>query len=300
MSVVPVKYPQYYLRRRSRSAYLTTMVSMALMLFFLGLFASYLLLGQKYAKRVEEAVRLDVQVLDGARPEDQDRLARTLKNASYTRDVEFISKEEALKEYQERFGSDITEPLGGVNPLPSSFRVKLLPQFIHQDSLERIREGLEQQVIVTSVEYPLEQILQLKKNLFVVAWLTLGIGMILLVIAFYLIFATIRLGIYAQRLAIRSMQLIGATDSFIRRPFLLKGLVQGGSAGILACLLLLAAWWMLAVWSPAPLPLWHLQSLGFIGLIGGIVLLGLLLGWVGSYLAVNRFLNKNLDQLMQE
>ena len=295
-------YPQRQLRNRSSMAAITTVMSMSLMLFFLGLFASYLLLGQRYAQRVEEAVSLDIQLIDDANPSAMDQLARKLKNASFTRSVEFVDKQQALGEYQQKFGGeeDLTAPLGGLNPLPSSFRVKLLPDYIQADSLAKIRESLGEEVIVSVVEFPLDQMVKLRENLQVVSWLMLGIGLALLGIAFYLIFGTIRLGIYAQRLAIRSMQLIGATEGFIRRPFVIRGIVQGGISGITGCLLVLAAWGMLALWSPTPLPMWHLRSADFIGLLLGIVLIGLLLGWAGSYLAVNRYLNKDLDKLMQD
>ncbi len=283
-------------------AAITTVMSMSLMLFFIGLFVSYLLLGQRYAQRVEEALSLDIQLMDEADPSAMDHLARKLKNANFTRSVEFVDKLQALEEYQQKFGgeTDITEPLGGLNPLPSSFRVKLLPAYIHADSLAKIRASLEEEVVVSIVEFPLEQMVQLRENLEVVSWLLLAIGLALLGIAFYLIFGTIRLGIYAQRLAIRSMQLIGATEAFIRRPFVTRGLVQGALSGLIGCLLVLAAWGMLALWAPTPLPMWHLRSADFIGLLLGIVLIGLLLGWAGSYLAVNRYLNKDLDKLMQD
>lgn len=271
------------------------------MLFFLGLFASYLLLGSQYSKRLEEEVSLDVQVQDDAEKVFLDQLARDLSRAPYANTVTYVSKEEALKEFQDKFGEELSLSLGEeVNPLPASFRIKLWPNYIQRDSLNKIKAQLTGQVMVLSVEYPLEEILQLQQNLRVISWLMLGVGVVLLVIALYLIFGTIRLGIYGQRLAIRSMQLIGAKDAFIRRPFVLKGLLQGGISGSLACALILSAWWMLVKWSPAPLPSWHLRSPAFIGLLGGIVLLGVLLGWLGSYVAVNRYLHKNLDQLMQD
>lgn len=273
---------------------------MALMLFFLGLFASYLILGKQFAKRIQEAVRLEIQINDGVAAEELDRFARDIGKAPFAESVEYVSKSDALAEYQERFGTDVTEMLNGFNPLLASFRVKLWASYIRQDALEEIESELSQDHVVASVEYPLEAILRLQKNMQRVAWMTLVLGVLLLAIAFYLIFGTIRLGIYARRLAIRTMQLIGATDGFIRKPFMINGLMQGGLAGALACVLIVLAWWTLSLWSPEPLPMWHLTSSAFIGLLGGILLLGLLLGWTGSYLAVNRYLNKDLDQLMKD
>lgn len=291
---------QRYVKRRSRSAYMTTMVSMALMLFFLGLFASYLILGSQFSKRIQEAVRLEIQIHDGVAAEDLDRFARDLGQAPYAESVEYVSKADALVEYQQRFGTEVTDMLDGFNPLLASFRVKLWASFIRKDALEEMEKSLSQDHVVASIEYPLEAMLSLQKNMQRIAWMTLVLGILLLAIAFYLIFGTIRLGIYARRLAIRTMQLIGATEQFIRKPFMIRGVVQGGMAGALACIMIILAWWALSVWAPDPLPIWQLASGTFIGLLGGILLLGLLLGWAGSYLAVNRYLNKDLDQLMKD
>lgn len=270
------------------------------MLFFLGLFASYLILGKQFASRIQEDVRLEVQVYDGIAASELDRFAREIGQAVYAESIEYVSKSDALAEYRDRFGTDITEPLNGFNPLLASFRVKLWSSYIEENALKEIEQELIKDVVVASVEYPLTEILQLQKNIRAVAWFTLALGLVLLGIAFYLIFGTIRLGIYAKRLAIRTMQLIGATSDFIRRPFIVSGLTQGGIAGIIASGLVLLAWWLLSHFAPVPLPIWELGSAAFIGLLGGILLLGLLLGWTGSYLAVNRYLNKDLDQLMQE
>lgn len=276
------------------------MVSMALMLFFLGLFASYLILGNDFANKIQEDVRLEVQIHDGIAAAELDRFAREIGQAVYAESIEYVSKSDALAEYQDRFRTDITGPLDGFNPLLASFRVKLWPSYIEKEAVKEIEQELIKDIAVASVEYPLDEILQLQQNVQKVAWMTLGLGIVLLGIAFYLIFGTIRLGIYAKRLGIRTMQLIGATDSFIRKPFIISGLFQGGIAGIIASVLIVLAWWLLSLFAPEPLPMWHLTSPAFIGLLGGILLLGLLLGWTGSYLAVNRYLHKDLDQLMQE
>lgn len=273
---------------------------MALMLFFLGLFASYLILGNEFANRIQENVRLEVQIHDGIAASELDRFAREMGQAVFAESIEYVSKSDALAEYRDRFGADITDPLDGFNPLLASFRVKLWPSYIEETALQEIKKDLIQDIVVASVEYPLTEILSLQENIRKVAWVTFALGLVLLGIAFYLIFGTIRLGIYARRLGIRTMQLIGATNSFIRKPFIISGLVQGGIAGAIAGILIVLALWLLSFSTPVPLPIWHLGSAAFIGLLGGILLLGLLLGWSGSYLAVNRYLNKDLDQLMQE
>lgn len=270
------------------------------MLFFLGLFASYLILGNEFANRIQEDVRLEVQIHDGIAPSELDRFAREIGQAVYAESIEYVSKSDALAEYQDRFRTDITGPLDGFNPLLASFRVKLWPSYIEKTAVTEIERELIKDIAVASVEYPLDEILKLQQNIRKVAWMTLGLGLVLLGIAFYLIFGTIRLGIYAKRLAIRTMQLIGATDRFVRKPFIISGLIQGGFAGAIASALIVLAWWLLSLFAPEPLPMWHLASPAFIGLLGGILLLGLLLGWTGSYLAVNRYLHKDLDQLMQE
>ena len=295
-------YQQSYLRRRSRGSFFTSLVSISLVLFFMGLFMSITLFGNAFAKKAQESTTLAVELLDGISDERLQKLENYLHEQPYVLGLIYISKEEALNIFIENTAEEDEgglDLLGGVSPLPASFKIRLEPKYLQADSLAKIEQQLKQELIVSNVEYPLENIQKLNKNIRTFSVLFLGIGLLLTAIAFYLIFGTIKLAIYAQRLAIRSMQLIGASRSFIRKPFLIRGLSQGGIAGLIAGLLLVPTVLIISQQLyTIDLNLGSLLSPKFIGLLTGIVLFGLTLGFSGSYFAVNKYLNKNLDELM--
>ncbi|MEO1451986.1 MAG: permease-like cell division protein FtsX [Bacteroidota bacterium] len=292
-------YPDSYLRKRSRSAYVTTLLSIALVLFFLGLFVGLGLYGSAFARYARSSLAMQVFLFDGIGEEQRDELSGRLEAMAAVRSVTYVSKEAAGEKLMERTGVDVDEVLGGVNPIPHSFQVQFHAAYAYSDSLPRIREAIEAEVIVAEVSYPLETLRDLNDNLKAWRVIIIVVGLLLIGIALYLIFGTIRLAIYAQRLTIRSMQLIGATRKFIRKPFVWRGVWQGSLAGLVACLLLILTYSLLF----RLLQGWGLvqgfrMTYEWIGLLGGIILFGLLLGWSGSYFAVNRYLNKNLDELM--
>ncbi len=286
-------------QRRARSAYLTTLLSMGLLLFFLGLFGAFFLFAGKFARELEQSVQLKVFLHDGLPEAQRLNFEAWLRVRPYVEDFQFISKDSAGALLLERTGEDVPAMLDGFNPLPDAYNVKLEPQFLQPDSLSQIREEIQSYLLVSDVAYPLEMIAKLRRNYRMVSMMLMLTGSLLLGIALYLIFGAIRLSIFAQRLTIRSMQLIGAKESFIRRPFLWRGVLQGFLAGFLGAGLLAATLWSVEVYlSQMDLQSRLLTRPDFIGLFIGIVLLGSFLGWSGSYLAVNRYLSRNLDELM--
>ncbi|MEL6672678.1 MAG: permease-like cell division protein FtsX [Bacteroidota bacterium] len=272
---------------------------MALVLYFLGLFAAFMVFSNSYAREKQSSLELSVELHDGINSTRLAVLETQLKSREYVQKLRYVSKAEAGKIFMERTGDDVVSLMDGVNPLPASFELTLWPQYVAQDSLEWIKLELNQELLVSKVDFNMEMITLMNRNIQVVSMIFLGIGLVLMVVALYLIFATIRLSIYAQRLTIRSMQLIGATQAFIRRPFLKNGLVQGGIAGLLAGGFLVLTMLIIRRYlASIDLEVQGISSPGFIAILGGIVLLGLALGLAGSYFAVNRYLNRNLDELM--
>ncbi|MEM7660492.1 MAG: permease-like cell division protein FtsX [Bacteroidota bacterium] len=236
---------------------------------------------------------------DGVGETQREDLVQQLGQELAILDFRFVSKDEAAKILLERSGEDVKELMQGINPLLASYNLQLRPRYLNPDSLQRVVDSIEGHLAVASVEYPGQSLNLIRRNLRVLSVVFGGMAVILILIAFFLISSTIRLTIYARRMVIRSMQLIGATRGFIRRPFLIQGLLQGAVAGLLASLMLIGTLRMVE---------WYLQSealfspsfsqVQLIGILGGIVLFGIILGFSGSYFAVNKFLNRNLDELM--
>jgi len=256
-------------------------------------------LGQRLAREAQEAVVMKVFLHDGLGEKQRDALRADLDAQPFVAELTYVSKAEAAALILEKTGEDVLALMDGVNPLLASFDVRFASSYHHADSLQRLKQVLEADISVAEVSYPLSLLQQLSRNLRSLTLAFWGVGLVLTGIALYLIWSTIRMAVYAQRMNIRSMQLIGATQAFIRRPFLWRGLIQGGLAGLLAAASLLAGWSLIqakiAAWSPQT---GDWLSPGLIGILGGIVLFGLALGLSGSYVAVNRYLHRNLDELI--
>jgi cell division transport system permease protein len=288
-----------YLKKRSRSQYISSLVSIALVLFILALFATASLFGKTFARYARATIVMKVFLHDGIPPAQQEAFIATLASEPFVRNTAFVSKDDAGRFLLERTGEDIRELMDGLNPLLASVDVYLQEGYINLDSLAAIQSRLEAHKIVAEVAYPAEMVEAVSRNARTFALIALFVGLLVVAISFYLIFGTIRLSIYAKRLTIRSMQLLGATRSFIRRPFLLTGISQGLFAGLLAVVLLLILLAGLQFRFPEIdlteilFPSWE-----FIGILCGIVLFGTVLGLSGSFLAVNTYLDKNLDEII--
>lgn len=294
-------YDNYsYLKKRSRTTFFTSLLSIGLVLFFLGIFATIALFSQTLAETAKSSIVMKVFLYDGIGTDQLHELMEKLSAAPYVQDYHYVSKNEAWQKYLERTGEELVEVLDGINPLLASVDVQLNGIYIHSDSLANIRGALEKEILISEVYYPEELLAALSRNLRPLSISAGVVGLIVVFIAFFLIFGTIRLSIYAKRLIIRSMQLIGATKAFIRRPFLIRGMAQGLLAGLLACILL----WGLIFLLSSRLTVFDLENKllftsAFIGILGGIVLFGSVLGLMGSLFAVNRYLGKDMDELMR-
>ncbi len=286
-----------YWRKRSRRNFITATISMSLVLYFLGIFMGVVLFGRELADRMRSKLELQVFLNDGIGELQQQDFEVLLRHHPAVVSLRFVSKEDAAAIMQERMGTEVIN-LNGMNPMRASYNLLLKPVYLNTDSLKAIETELEAERPVSEVVYQGDRLNRLDQNLKALSFIALGLGVVLTVVAYFLIFTTIRLNIYARRMVIRSMELVGATRGFILRPFLWQGIGQGILAGILAGGLLTATFasgqkWLLNV----GLPVVTLTQVAQIGLLSGIVLFGLLLGLTGSYFAVNRYLNRSLDEL---
>ncbi|GAB4402683.1 MAG: permease-like cell division protein FtsX [Bacteroidia bacterium] len=288
-----------YLKRRARSTFATALVSIGLVLYFVGIFAGLLLMGRGMVQQVEETLEMRLFLHEGMPEAVQRDLAARLQRYPFVSGLRYVSKEEAARIMYERSGDDVRDLLAGNNPYPAAYYLRLHPAYFNADSLAAIQARLEQELPVTEVLHEGAAITAVNNNLRMLTLVAIGMAVLLSVAALMLVSGTIRLAIYSQRLAIRSMELIGATRRFIRRPFLVRGVVQGSLGGLLATLLLGATWLGIQyTMRQAGIDPGAAHYPRLIGLLGGIVLFGLALGYVGSFLAVSRFLNRNLDELL--
>lgn len=294
-----------YIRGRTRSTVLTSLFIIALVMFVLGLFASMSVYSYVELEKAQEEIEMMLELPEFAKDEDVDALEEFLLEQPWVKELKYTSKEEAGEFFLEEVGEEFLDLMGETNPLPASFDISLNIAYINSDSLAMVNEVLTTQEIqsIKDIIYPIAQIEQLRENTFDRMKLAGAIGLLVALIAFFIVNGTIRLAIYAKRLVIRSMQLIGASNGFIRRPFIRMGVVQGLTGALIACVLLLGILLLLMnvevnLYTKSETIKELVFRFEFMVLLGGIVIFGTLLGWCSSIFAVNRFLNKNLDQLI--
>ncbi len=272
--------------RRAKFATVTSTSAMAVALVLIGLFAILSYQASQVSDWLRErAGELEVYLDDNI----ETARARALhERASATFGVakaDYISPEQAIQIFQDEFGegADVffDEPF-----LPSSIRVQVESRYINPDSLNAMIEEFKSWNRVSEVVFNEPVLAKVHENLSMLNSTGLVVGIIVVLAAIFLVANTIRLTIYARRLLIRTMKLVGATDTFIRRPFIVEGILQGLMAGIIASGLVIGVYSLLATY----LPQLSLSTLLTVVLMVGVTLAGVGLGWIGSAFAVRRFI----------
>jgi len=282
------------IQRRLRSSYATAVISISLVLCMLGTIGILLLTAHRISKYVRENISFSVFLKDQVKEADIYRLQKTLDAETYVRSTRYITKEEAAKEFAEELGEDFVGFLG-FNPLSSSIEVKLDAHYANNDSIDLIEARLLLHDEVKEVSYQKSMIHILNENIEKISLFILVFSALLVVIAVSLINNTIRLSVYSRRMLIRTMQLVGATNAFIRRPFLLRSMLHGiYSAFVAMAILVLGLYW-------AEGQLEDIISVRDVQILGGLFLivffLGITLSWISTYFAVNKYLKIKTDNL---
>lgn len=291
MSILPYSVREGLLGfRRAKFAVFTSTSAMAVALVLIGLFGmlSY------QAQLVTEWLRQTVGELEIFLVQDIDpQMARALhERAEATLGVDqadYISTEQATQIFQQEFGEG-SEIFLDEAFLPASIKVRVESRYANSDSMSVLISEFESWNRVDDVEFNQPLLIKVQENLALINTTALSLGIIVILAAIFLVANTIRLTIYARRLLIRTMKLVGATDSFIRKPFIIEGVLQGVLAGVVASLLVWALYSMLSNF----LPQIAISTFVQIFLFVSVTLTGALLGWIGSALAVRRFV-KNVQ-----
>lgn len=276
------------------SVKLTSTISTALVLFLLGLTTLMTLLTHELSSYVKENIGLSIVLSDRMAEADILQLKSRLERAPYSREVEYITKDQALKELSEELGEDPKEFLG-FNPLLASMEVKLKAEYANNDSIEVIEQRLKKNSNIREIIYRKELIQAVNDNVQRIGAILLAVAAVLMFISFVLISNTIRLTIYSKRFLIHTMQLVGAKDSFIRGPFIWSNIWSGvvaaiGANGMLAFLVHRLSFEIEG--------LWMMVTPQVILITGGSVVgFGIILTAVSAYFAVNRYLNMKYNKL---
>ena len=280
--------------QKLKTSSVTVVISLALVLFMLGLLGLVVINAKKLSNHIKENIGFQIVLKDTTTQAELDILKQEMSSSAFTKQVDYISKEEAAKKLQKDLGEDFITFLG-YNPLLSSLDVKLNSDYANIDSLAGFEKQIMQKHFVKEVIYHKDMIKQVNDNAKVISIYILIFSGLLLVVAIALINNTIRLSIYAKRFLIRTMYLVGATQSFIRMPFILKGIRQGIIAGLLAGFLLAGFLVLSTRYIPDLLQLQDPNLLAV--LFGAIVALGVLISGLSAALSVSRYLKLKTDDL---
>lgn len=281
-------------RKTLRTSYLSTVVSIALVLFMIGTLGILVLHARKISNHVKENIQLTVMLLPEAKDEATNKLIATLEKESAVKEVLFVSKEEAAASLKEELGEDFVEFLG-YNPLLASVDVRLKADFTDIDTIEALKAKIISFPVVKEVDYQQSLIDMINRNIRTFGLIILGFSAILFFIAAALINNTIRLSLYSKRLLIKSMKLVGATRGFIRKPFVWSGILQGFYGALIANLLLAGLMYLTGKQIPDLAELSDAKMI--LTLMGGVIAAGILISGISTFFAVNKYLNRNTQEL---
>lgn len=281
-------------KRKLQSSYFTTIVSISLVLFLMGLLGLLILNSKKLSDHVKENIGFSIVMNPGVKEARILELKKNLDAAEYVRYAEYITPEEAAKELQKDLGEDFLGFLG-FNPLLPSIDLRFSADYANVDSLQVIETHLLANPDIKEVYYQKSLVELVNQNIRRLGVILLVFSFLLLLISIALINNTIRLAVYSKRFIIRTMQLVGATRGFIRRPFLLTGIMHGLISAFISSAMLAVIIYFSMQQMPELLTLQDYNL--FLILFGFVILLGVLITWLSNFSAVNKYLKAKPDEL---
>ena len=283
-----------YQKRRLISSYFSVVISIALVLFLLGLLGMLVLNAKTIADNFKEQVVMTIYLNDSAKDVEIKQLQKSLAMSQATKSTAYVSKEDAAELMKGEFGDDFLENVG-YNPLQNSIDVNLKADYVSQHYLDSISGVTLQKKFVEEVRYDKDLVNLMNDNVKRISLWILVASALLSLIAFLLINSSIRLAVYSKRFIIKTMQMVGATKRFIRKPFIWQSIKLGMFGAILAIIGIVIAFYYVDKTFPE---VGLLESpILMIGLCVGVFLLGILITWISTYFATQRFLNLKTDQL---
>ncbi len=275
-------------------SYLTLVISVSLVLFLLGILGLVIINAKELSDYFRESLTFSVILDEDAREADIRMLQKDLDAKPSVKSTEYVSKDEAATKMKEDMGEDFISFLGD-NPLPPSIDVYLYAGYTNRDSVVKFEKYILEYPFVKEVWYEDSLLFLINENVRKISIFLLIISSFLFLIAVTIINNTIRLAIYSKRFLIRTMQLVGATRTFIRKPFLIRSIYHGVLAALTAMLLLMG---LLYLVEKEFLMLFSFESTKLLAVLGVLLIIaGILINLVSTYLSVNRYLGISEDKL---
>ena len=282
------------IRGRLFTSYLTSIISNTLVLFLIGLVLLLLFNTKKLSDYVRENIGFSVMLNDNVREAEILKLQKNLDAKVFVKSTQYISKDKAAQDLQKDLGEDFVQFLG-YNPLLPSIDLKLKADYTNPDSINLIEKELLKNSEIKEVFYQKSLLHLVHENVRKISLIILGFSVLLLLIALVLINNTIRLSVYSKRFIIDTMKLVGATDGFIRKPFLLKSMLNGIYAAFIAAILLILVVYYAQKQIGDVLIIKEFFTLGI--LLASVFAIGIFLNLVSTFMSVTRYLRMKIDDL---
>ncbi|TDP58779.1 cell division protein FtsX [Flavobacterium dankookense] len=281
-------------KRRVITSYFSVVLSVFLVLFLLGTLGLFVI----NSKRISDNFKEDIVMTIFLKSEANDSIIKAfddeLRIANFAKDYTYVSKEKAAKQHKDVIGEDFMQFLG-VNPLQNSFDVHVKADYVTNDSFKKIETRLRKNEMIADVIYDQQLVTLVNDNVKQISMWILIVSCVFAVISVLLINSSMRLSIFSNRFIIKTMQLVGATKSFIRKPFIKKSIILGMIGAVLAVVALISLLVYVDVNFPALDIFKDKLLIGCVLL--GVLLLGALIPWISTYFATQRFLNLRTDDL---
>ena len=280
--------------KKAKPSYLNAILGVALVLFLLGVLGWLLINGRALSRAFKEDLEVNVDFHDNISDQSVAKMQSILDKQPFVRNSRIITKEEAVKMESQVEGGNIVDFLG-YNPLFTSVSLKLHEEYVNKDSLARIRQFILQSNVVRDVTWPNVVVDQMNSNFRKIGIILGGISVMLLIVVIFLIDNTVRLAMFSNRFLIKTMQMVGATRSFITRPFDMRAFLNGLLSGIVAVIGL----WLVMSFATAQLPVLSLlNDPGLLALLMlSMIVLGIIISMISTHRSVVKYLKLHIDDL---
>lgn len=283
-----------YNQRRLVSSYFSVVLSIFLVLFLLGSLGLFVINSTKMSNEFKENIPMTVFFKNEASAELLADFDAKIAKRGFIKDIVFVHKDSAAKNNVDIVGEDFMSFLG-FNPLENSFDIHLKGAFVEKDSIKAIEQEIRKNAMVSEIVYDKQLVDLVNENIKKISFWVLVISIVLMVVAMLLINSSLRLSVYSHRFTIKTMQMVGATKSFIRKPFIWRSIKLGLIGSFLAILGVLGLAYYVNSVFPSLQIMKDYVSLGII--IAGVFSVGILITWVSTFFATQRFLNLKTDDL---
>lgn len=283
-----------YQKRRLRSSYFSVVISIALVLFMVGVLGLVLLKSNQVANHFKEELVITLFLKDDVSKTQIESFKSSLTKEEFTRDIVYTSKEDAATSYSEDLGEDFVSYLG-TNPLKNNIDIYLKPEFVQPEKMQTIAEKFEKNAFIFEVSYDKPLVSLLTKNIQRISFWLFILSAFFGLIAMILINSSIRLSVYSKRFNIKTMQMVGATKSFIRKPFVWRSIRLGMLGAFISLIGLAFVIYYINQSIPSLNLITDYNTLAYLG--GGVILVAFIITWVSTFFATQRFLNLQTDEL---